>query len=1125
MAIVQGIFAMSLLSAAPTWAQVPATVLHRFTGFTSATGPRGGLVLAADGNYYGTRAGGGAFGAGSVFRMTPDGVVTAIYDFRGGAEGGHPNSPLTLGPDGTLVGLMAIESGDSYVSASFRLSRDGSAYQLLHRFDPVTEGRDSDPGRILLARDGNFYGTLSFDETRRSGAVYRMTPEGTVTILHGFTGSPDGQRPLALVQGPDGGFFGVTAGGGACSGRPGEYCGPGFGGGGTLFYMTPAGAVTILHSFPLGPADGIGPTDLILGANGAIYGITASVSCGSSPCGAGAVFEWTPGGGYRVLTWTAQSPNSLMQTKDGTLYGTALKFDSGCYKCGSIFRIRPDGQPVNLHPFVNLQDGVLPHGLIEGSDGALYSTTERGGTSADSHGEGFGTIFRVGRDDTFKQLHRFMGNEEGAFADAPLVQATDGNFYGTTRYGGIHNRGTVYRMTPVGSVQVLYTFTGGVDGAYPTGIVQASDGFLYGATTSKGAVNKGTIFRISLAGAFSVIHAFAPPGPNGGARLVLGANGLLYGTSWQGGNAGAGTIFQVTLNGTVTIIHHFNERDSPTTAPLLRARDGYLYGATTWNVFRIGLNGGFTMLNAVDGGTSELVQGSDGSIYGLARCRGRVFRITPAGAFQIVTAAVGSFCSDYRWEPAVGIATDRRGNVFVYGSGTLFRDAFASQRGPSYGRIAAIGIDGTVIPFHQDNIGGSTPRSLIQGSGGMFYMTTGDFGGAGGAVLRLSPSAAVAPRILFTFTAPAPGSGLTLGWSAAGSDARYTILRTGGAAGQTTVASGLVGTTFADTTVVPGVVYSYVVIAMLPGGESLQSAATSIPWLSPASRTPTVTTVGDYDGDGKADLTVYRQSTGSWFNHQSSSGALWSPAWGAPTLGDRPVPADYDGDGVTDLAVYRQTSADWFIRRSSTDVHVQTPWGAPTLGDLPVPADYDGDGHADLAVYRATTGEWLIRRSTDGTLLQWGWGAPTLGDLPVPADYDGDGQTDVAVYRATTGEWLIRHSAGATLRPLGWGSPAHGDVPVPADYDGDGHADLAVYRARTGEWFIHRSTDGALVQFGWGSPAHGDVPVVGDYDGDGRADVAVYRVLTAEWFILGSTGSVISGQWGAPSLGDAVRLF
>jgi uncharacterized repeat protein (TIGR03803 family) len=1104
---------ISLLCAGPAWAQEPATVLHRFTGYSYGTGPRGGLAPAPDGNYYGTRAQGGAFNRGLVFRMTPDGVVTTIYDFRGGDQGYGPNSTLTIGPDGALVGLVTVGPEFSHNSGVFRVARDGSSYEVLHTFDPVTEGYNYDSGsRMLLGRDGNFYGTLSSDETRHTGSVYRMTPAGAVTILHAFTGSPDGAGPRALVQGPDGGFFGVTGGGGSCSGRAGEYCGPGYGGAGTLFYMTPAGAVTILHSFfqPFmgDPIQDAAPSSLVAGANGSVYGTTIA-----------SVFEWTSAGEYRVLTTVDGRPTSLMQTADGTLYGTTT-YSAAClpFQCGDIFKIDSDGgRPVYLHSFLTPADGVLPHELIEGSDGALYGTTQLGGTSADSLWTGFGTIFRLDRDGTFAVIHRLMGNPEGAFGDAPLVQATDGNFYSTTRYGGIHNRGTVYRMAPDGGVQVLYTFTGGLDGAWPTGLVQASDGFLYGAAAGKGATNEGTLFRISLRGEFSVIHTLAAPGPSGETRLTLGANGLLYGMTQVGGSSGKGTVFYATLNGAVTVIHHFAEW--PTRAPLLQARDGYLYGTASSGVFRIGPGGGFTELQHVGDSLGELIQARDGSIYGIAKCRGQVFRIAPEGSLHIVTDKVGSYCSDWG-EPTAGIATDRRGNVFVYGGGAvlnLFRDVFP-QAAPYSGRIVAVGVDGTLRLVHQATLPGDTPTSLMQGSGGMLYVTTGEFSTRGGAILRLN-APTFAPSILFT--APAPAGGVTLTWSTVPDGTHYTIMRRGDAGGPTVVARDILGMSFTDTTVVPGVRYSYVVVA--ENGNA--SAATSVPWLSPSSRTPTVTTVGDYDGDGQADLTVYRQSTGEWFSRQSGDGALLRRPWGAPLLQDRPVPADYDGDGMRDLAIYRQTTAEWLVRRSSDGALMELAWGAPTLDDLPVPADYDGDHRADIAVYRATTGEWLIHRSTDAVNIHVSWGSPAHGDVPVPADYDGDGQADLAVYRTTTGEWLIHRSTDGALAHMPWGSPALGDVPVPADYDGDGRTDLAVFRASTGEWLIRRSTDGVLVQFGWGAPLLGDVPVVGDYDGDGRADVAVYRELTAEWFVRASGGGIAHSHWGAPSLGDAVRPF
>jgi subtilisin-like proprotein convertase family protein len=153
-----------------------------------------------------------------------------------------------------------------------------------------------------------------------------------------------------------------------------------------------------------------------------------------------------------------------------------------------------------------------------------------------------------------------------------------------------------------------------------------------------------------------------------------------------------------------------------------------------------------------------------------------------------------------------------------------------------------------------------------------------------------------------------------------------------------------------------------------------------------------------------------------------------------------PIPCgapDYDGDGRADVAIYRPLTGDWFISQSgASGALLQIPWGAPSfagLGDIPVPADYDGDGITDVAIYRQSTGDWFIRRSFDFTLLQVNFGAPSsggFGDTPVPADYDGDGQADIAIFRATTGEWFLRSSSGQGVKVVPWGFPAGGDTPA-----------------------------------------------------------------------------------------------
>lgn len=148
----------------------------------------------------------------------------------------------------------------------------------------------------------------------------------------------------------------------------------------------------------------------------------------------------------------------------------------------------------------------------------------------------------------------------------------------------------------------------------------------------------------------------------------------------------------------------------------------------------------------------------------------------------------------------------------------------------------------------------------------------------------------------------------------------------------------------------------------------------------PACATP------DYDGDGRADIGVYREATGEWYILQSGqTGAFLDVNWGSPTFSDIQVPADYDGDGITDIAVYRQTTGEWFIRRSSDLVTMQIVFGAGSasgLGDTPVPGDYDGDGLVDIAVYRTSSGQWFVRSSAGQGVLTTAWGFPPLNDQP-----------------------------------------------------------------------------------------------------------------------------------------------
>jgi uncharacterized repeat protein (TIGR03803 family) len=699
------LIASCALTIGSAFADATFTTVYTFPG--EAAKPTTAVLQASDGNFYGTTGDGGAIGAGAVYRVTPAGVVTTLYSFTNGADGSLPRAPLVAGADGNFYGTTVRGKSDPnavYSGTIFKVTPTGTL-TTLHTFSGVDGTAPST--ELVLGNDGNFYGTVRTGKSgglAGNGAVYSMTPSGTFNIIYSFQLTDDGDNPTApLIKGGDGNFYGTTSTGLSTAG--------------TVFKVTPGGTVTTVHKFT-SSTDGSAPGKLIQGSDGNFYGTTES----GGPNNGGTAFKLKPDGTFTVLrafdTSSSGHPAgvALVEASDGNFYGTS---ESGGSNYGVVFQLTPAGAYNVLYSFTGDTDGASPLApLIVGSDGNLYGTTSAGGVGgADASFRGSGTVFKVTLAGALTTLGRFAEAANGRDPESPLILASNGDLFGLGLQGGSNGYGAIFRRSAAGDFQVIYNFDIHKDldkNVGTKGLVRANDGTFYvpEVHARPPLTGFGSILKISSAGVESFLYVFQGNGDGAGAagRITIGPDGNIYGASGPD-PSNFGTVFKLTTAGELTTLYSFHngaEGANPQ-GGLVFLPDGRLVGATIASsqnsgvIFSIDSAGAETTMYRFQKGddgiyaNAPLTVGSDGNLYGTTQDGG----------------------------------VNRKGSFF---------------------KLTPDGTFTTLYSFTGGDDGSVPVADLIQASDGNFYGTTG-FGGTqgSGTVFSVTPAGALTTLHSFDF--------------------------------------------------------------------------------------------------------------------------------------------------------------------------------------------------------------------------------------------------------------------------------------------------------------------------------------------------------------------------------------
>jgi len=641
------------------------TLESPFINSQEGASPKSSLVVATDGTIYGISAQGGENNSGTIFRYN-NGDFEVLHQLESSTDGNNANAELIQKDDNTFIGAtfnggengggvlfeyslisgfnalfhfsadgsganpsgsLVYENGNIYGSCSNGgLSGFGSIWKytdsnltVLHHFEGEDLGSYPRSG-VTLASDGSLYGSAQFGGENNQGAIFKLNTDGAgFEIIYNLNNTTaDGRYPLGrLVESSPGTFLGLCSDGGNS-------------GSGTVFKVTTEGEYTVLKGLQSSVDGGFPKAGMSKEINGKFYGVTEFGGAN----GFGTIFSVEESGNFNKLhdfnySSDGANPQSSLTINGSVLVGVTAT--GGANNFGTIIEFDSEQEVQKLHDFSLPLGGAAPEGLIA-RENTFYGITSTGGVY------NTGTYYNIELNGQRTKLHDFDPEMEGQNPNGDLFWYEEDNlFYGSAKFGGLLESGSIFTLTESGELTVLHFFEGGAQGEFPyASPVLHSNGKIYGTTISGGDFGDGVLYSIDSEGNYEVLFSFFGffDGASCESQLVETEDGMLYGLCSEGGSLNSGSLFQFNPEtNTLSILHNFNSASDGSfpKGKLLLHSDGKLYGTTQQgingggSIFRYSEEDGFELLHAfqpsIEGSFASggLTEGDSENLYGVCR--------------------------------------------------------------------------------------------------------------------------------------------------------------------------------------------------------------------------------------------------------------------------------------------------------------------------------------------------------------------------------------------------------------------------------------------------------------------------------------------------------------------------